>query len=258
MAFSLQVAGKTDVGRARSNNEDNFGYDLQHGVFLVCDGMGGQAAGEVASKLAVQAVLEFFRSGSTSVGKPPRELVEEAVIKANAAVREEEGRTAEHTGMGTTIVALLMRDGAAYIGHVGDSRAYLARGTTLYLLTEDHSWAAEQVKRGVISAEQAQSSPWQNVLLRALGATDEIEVDSNQMQCEPGDVFLLCSDGLMKMLNDQQIANIVLLAPDVYTACDQLIDAANAAGGEDNVTCVLVRVQAEGAVAEQPQTQGPL
>src|ERR1051325_4515183 len=193
MSFSLEVAAKSDVGRVRSNNEDNFAYDLRYGIFVVCDGMGGQAYGEVASKVAVQAVLDMFRSPShnPTLASSRSELLAAAVVSANAAVRSAERQHADRAGMGTTIVTLRIKDGVAAVAHVGDSRAYLLRAGKLRPLTEDHSLVAEQVRRGLITPEQAEASSWQNVLLRALGAADEIEVDAGEWACAEGDIFLL-------------------------------------------------------------------
>lgn len=247
MSFSLEVAAKSDVGRVRTNNEDNFAYDLRHGIFVVCDGMGGQAYGEIASKVAVQAVLDMFRAPSHNPKLVSRaELLAAAVVSANAAVRAAEKEHADRAGMGTTIVTLRIVDGIAAVAHVGDSRAYLLRGGTLRPLTEDHSLVAEQMRRGLITPEQAESSSWQNVLLRALGATDEIEVDTGEVACNVDDVFLLATDGLTKSVPNREIERIVKGAPSVSAACSQLVDAANHAGGDDNATCLLIRVAPAG------------
>ena len=242
---SLQVAAKTDVGRVRTNNEDNLAYDLASGVFVVCDGMGGQAFGEIASKVAVEAVIDFFK---VKKGSPPpedqlsTEPLAQAVHAANRAVRAAEREKADHAGMGTTIVALRIEGEGATIAHVGDSRAYLFRQMTLNALTEDHSLVAEQVRRGVLTPEQAERSSWQNVLLRAVGTADEIDVDVRQIAPAGGDIFLLASDGLTRTVSDQEIASILGSSNDLNSICDRLIAAANAAGGEDNITCLLVRV----------------
>jgi len=242
---SLQVAAKTDLGRVRTNNEDNLAYDLSSGVFVVCDGMGGQAFGEIASKVAVETVIDFFkvkRDSSPTGDQESAELLTEAVHAANRAVRAAEREKADHAGMGTTIVALRIDGHTATVAHVGDSRAYLFRQVTLSALTEDHSLVAEQVRRGVLTPEQAERSSWQNVLLRAVGSADDIEVDVRKIDCADGDIFLLATDGLTRMLSDQEIASILSSSTDLNLGCERLIAAANTAGGDDNVTCLLVRV----------------
>lgn len=241
MPFFIQVAARSDVGQVRTNNEDNFGYDLQQGIFIVCDGMGGQACGEVASKVAVQAVLDFFKSEAARSPLRPAELLAQSIAAANAAVRAAEREHEDRTGMGTTIVALLVRDHAVSVAHVGDSRIYLARGGTVMQLTDDHSLVAEQVRRGVITPEQAESSAWQHVLIRAIGAADQVEVDTQEFACEAGDVYLLATDGLMNTVADQEIADIINSPASVEAMCDELIRRANANGGDDNVTCIVVR-----------------
>lgn len=261
MPFLLEVAAKSDVGRVRSNNEDNFAYDLRYGIFVVCDGMGGQAYGEVASKVAVQAVLDMFRSPAhnPALASSRSELLAAAVVSANAAVRSAERQHADRAGMGTTIVTLRVESDVAAVAHVGDSRAYLLRAGTLRPLTEDHSLVAEQVRRGVITPEQAESSSWQNVLLRALGAADEIEVDAGEWACVEGDIFLLATDGLTKSVPNAEIGRILQSASTVNAACEQLIAAANNAGGDDNVTCVLVRVAADASRVHTAQLfEGPI
>ncbi len=260
MPFSLEVAAKSDVGRVRTNNEDNFAYDLRYGVFVVCDGMGGQAYGEVASKIAVQAVLDMFRSPAhnPALASTRAEYLAAAVVSANASVRAAEKEQADRAGMGTTIVTLRIDSGVAAVAHVGDSRAYLWRGGTLKPLTEDHSLVAEQMRRGLITAEQAESSSWQNVLLRALGAADEIEVDIGELECAEGDVFLLATDGLTKSVANAEIARIIAGSGTIASACEQLIRAANDAGGDDNATCMLVRLSAHAASSPQILFEGPI
>jgi len=161
--------------------------------------------------------------------------------------------------MGTTIVALRIVDGIAAVAHVGDSRAYLLRGGTLRPLTEDHSLVAEQMRRGLITPEQAEFSSWQNVLLRALGAADEIEVDTGEVACSDGDVFLLATDGVSKSVPNQEIERILKGAASMSSACTQLVAAANNAGGDDNATCLLIRVAAEGGAATAGSlSEGPI
>jgi serine/threonine protein phosphatase PrpC len=250
MPLSLQAAGKTDVGCVRSNNEDNLGLDLQTGIFVVCDGMGGQVAGEVASRIGVDSVLDYFRRGSSNGGPAAAQPapsadaespLAQAVHFANARIHE----TAVHNpglgGMGSTIVAALVRDDAASIAHVGDSRAYLLRDGEIRQLTADHSLVMEQVRRGLITREQANRSEMQNIITRALGSDDAVQVDVQDVALQPGDMLLLTSDGLTRHLGDERIREIVRTASDLQRACDALIAAARNEGGEDNITCLLVK-----------------
>ena len=255
MPISLVVAGRSDVGCVRSNNEDSFDYrlapDRHSGIFVVCDGMGGQACGEVASRLAVATVLEYVDHrepdrplpGSASGSTSDAALLAAAVAEANRAIFAAAIRDADKAGMGTTIVAALVRGDAVAIAHVGDSRAYLHRGDTLQQLTADHSLVMEQVRRGILTNEEAQTSSLQNIILRALGTEENVETDVSDLAAIAGDVLLLCTDGLTRMLSDAEIAPVLAAtaAQDLQHACDDLVQKARAAGGEDNITCLLVR-----------------
>lgn len=253
MTLALEVTGKTDVGCVRTNNEDNLGYDLHQGVFVVCDGMGGAAAGEVASKLAVDTVLTYFRQGGANgnyptVGKtfeglsPAANALASAIQLANAAVHEAGSRHAAQSGMGSTIVAVWMRGEFFSIGHVGDSRIYLLRAGQLQQLTNDHSLVMEQVRRGLITREEAEHSEMQNIIIRALGSEETVEPDVDDLVALPGDVLLLASDGLTKQVQDDEMRDIIQGARGLGPACDRLIQAAKDHGGEDNITCLLIRV----------------
>jgi serine/threonine protein phosphatase PrpC len=252
LSLAFEVAAKTDVGCVRVSNEDNFGYDLEHGIFIVCDGMGGQAAGEVASKIAVNSLLEYFREYSQnkththanvaleSLSKRALALAE-AIELANTAVHEAACRDAEHAGMGTTTVCVLVDQNLFSVGHVGDSRAYLIRGGAIRQLTQDHSLVTWQVQLGLISSEDATKSKLQNVITRALGSEDKAESDLDDMVAVSDDVLVLASDGLTKALSDQEILTAVKSANGVGQACEDLIQLAKDAGGEDNITCLLIR-----------------
>jgi serine/threonine protein phosphatase PrpC len=243
MPFRLQVAGKSDVGCVRSNNEDSFGYrlsaDERSGVLIVCDGMGGQPFGEVASDLAVKTVLQRFAAGGSEQGS---EFLAEAIAAANAAIREA-ARDPEMEGMGTTIVAALANGDSVTIAHAGDSRAYLVRAGKMQPLTSDHSYVMEQVRRGIINAQEAETSSLQNIILRALGTDENVEVDIGELAPRAGDILLLCSDGLTRMVPEAVIAKIISgdASGALAGACDDLIAAARAAGGQDNITCLLAR-----------------
>lgn len=253
MSLTVQVAGKTDVGCVRTNNEDNFGYDARHGIFVVCDGMGGAAAGEVASKLGVDTVLTYFREAAKSgffpaVG-PSVEGVSargnalaSAIHLANSAIYETGSQHAAQRGMGSTIVAVLAKQNFFSIGHVGDSRIYLIRQGAIQQLTNDHSLVMEQVRRGLITREEAEKSEMQNIIIRALGSDEKVQPDVEDLIAMPGDVLLLASDGLTKHVKDEWMLGIVAEAPTLEQACNDLIDAAKAHGGDDNITCVLLKM----------------
>ena len=250
----LDSFGLTDVGRRRSLNEDNLIVDKEASFFAVCDGLGGQNAGEVASSTAVEVLSAFmirshrdkditwpygFAARLTFDGN--RLLT--AIGLANKKVFRVADSQPDYSGMGTTVVAALVRGNTLTVGWVGDSRLYLLRGGTLQALTEDHTWVNMAVREGTISREEAEKHPWKHVLLKAVGGRDTIEPDLVEGKLEHGDVVLLCSDGLHGMLTDDQIAG--LLATTSATSLEEagkgLVAAANEAGGKDNITVVLLR-----------------
>lgn len=240
--------GLTDVGRRRESNEDAFLEDDQLGLYAVADGMGGHAAGEVASRMAVESLLAAVkdlgwadgeRLDAGGVGTALRDAIEGANRRICVSVESRQ----EWRGMGTTLVALATAGDEAVIGYVGDSRAYLLRDGDLHRLTSDHSWVNEQVKMGLLTDEDAQRHPMRNIVTRALGNRQEVEVDVVRHRMRPGDVFLLCSDGLNTMLEDDEIrAALQRNVGDPKKACESLVDAANARGGEDNTTVVVVEM----------------
>ncbi len=252
MTLTLDVAGQTDVGCVRTNNEDNFGYDAGAGIYVVCDGIGGAVAGEVASKLAVDCVLNYFRQATggnypafgkqfegASVGA---QALASAIQMANHAVYESAQQQAAHRGMGSTIVAVLASEMGLHIGHVGDSRIYMVRQGTIQQLTNDHSLVMEQVRHGLITREEAERSALQNIIIRALGSEETVEPEVDDIIAVPGDVLLLATDGLTKHVKDEEIQNIVVTARSLDDACSRLIQAAKDGGGDDNITCLLLRV----------------
>jgi serine/threonine protein phosphatase PrpC len=252
MTLAVEVAGKTDVGCVRANNEDNFGYDLRYGIFVVCDGMGGQAAGEVASKLGVDVLLGYFRSAAQAgehqqPGKPEDGLsadgasLASAIRMANRTIYEAGKQQEARAGMGSTMVAALVKGHALSIGNVGDSRIYLMRQGTIQQLTQDHSLVMEQVRRGYITREQAERSEMQNIILKALGSEQTVDPDVEDLVALTGDVLLMSSDGLTKYLRDEEILQVVSAAGTLDRACDALIEAARERGGDDNITCLLLR-----------------
>ena len=202
---------------------------------IVCDGVGGAAAGEVASRTAIERVAASLASG----GGPIPERLRAAIADANAAIRRYAREKLEGAASGSTIVAALVGDGQVTIAHVGDSRAYLLRGGALSQLTADHSFVAEQVRAGVLKSDEAETHPLRGRLTKALGVADEVEPDVREEEMRTGDVLLLCSDGLHAMASDSEIA--AAIGPDAARSAKALVDLANKRGGKDNVTVALYR-----------------
>ena len=255
MNLVVQAAGKTDVGLVRTNNEDNFGFDVRHGIFIVCDGMGGQAAGELASKIAVDTVLGYFRRdlrrgnvASPVLGRSFEGVSERATGLANAiqlanqAIQTAAAHNAEHAGMGSTIVAVRAEGNLFSIANVGDSRIYLVRDGGIQQLTSDHSLVMEQVRRGLLTLEEAENSKMQNVIVRALGSEESVEPDLEDHEFAPGDVLLLCSDGMSRYVRESTMVDVVGRNAALEPACEELIHAAKASNSDDNITCLLIRV----------------
>jgi serine/threonine protein phosphatase PrpC len=252
MTLAVEVAGQTDIGCVRANNEDNFGYDSRYGIFVVCDGMGGQAAGEVASKMGVDILLQYFRESAAAGpaignGRLPgvssgSESLSCAIHLANRKIFEAGQRDHGRSGMGSTIVAAVVHGNALSIGHVGDSRIYLIRHGEIEQLTDDHSLVMEQVRQGYITREEAEVSEMQNVILRALGSEEEVEADVEELVAVPGDVLLMTSDGLTRHVRDQEILKIVTDSANLDQTCSALIQTAKDRGGDDNITCLLLKI----------------
>ncbi len=237
--------GLTDVGRRREKNEDSCLVDPEIGLFVVADGMGGHAAGEVASRLAVEAIGSVVRDGgwdpAAATPDDASRLIETAMLEANRRICDSIQGHDEHRGMGTTAVALLTASGRAVLAHVGDSRGYLIRRGAIVRLTSDHSWVNEQVKLGLLSADDAHRHPMRNIVTRALGSRPDVTVDRTVEEMRSGDAFLLCSDGLNTMLTDGEIQALVDRYPGApELACRALIAAANERGGDDNITVVIL------------------
>ena len=238
-------AGRTDPGRKRRRNEDTF--VLEPPLFAVADGMGGAQAGEVASRLAAAAFREFHEADELAPDDRLRALVQEANRRIYDRARSDTGAT----GMGTTLTAALLEDGQVTIGHVGDSRAYRLRGGQLEQLTEDHSLVADLMRSGRLTPEEAETHPQRSVITRALGTDREVDVDTMTVEASPGDVFLLCSDGLTTMVADEDILDLLAGAGSLEQAAKALVKAANKGGGEDNVTVVLFAVEGDAAALEE-------
>lgn len=236
------AAAVTDCGRKRPSNEDAFGFSVEHGVYVVCDGMGGAAAGEIASSLAVDEMMRLLTSRDAA--HPLLSDAEAAVASANAAIFMRAQNTENLSGMGTTLVTLLVENQRGWLINVGDSRGYRMRGSKLEQLTLDHSLVEEQVRLGRMDPEEAQRSPFKNVITRALGTQSSVTPDIFELENEPGDIFMLCSDGLTRELSDPTVEWILKLDLPLQDLCARLVAAANDSGGHDNITCLLVRAEA--------------
>jgi protein phosphatase len=238
------VAAVTDPGRKRRHNED--AYVCEPPLFAVADGMGGAQAGEIASRMAAASLRQPLEPGQ----RQGKEHVVALIQEANRRVYEAAAEDESVSGMGTTMTAAVAEDDAVWIGHVGDSRAYLVRDGRLEQLTEDHSLVAELVRSGKLSPEEAEAHPQRSVITRALGTESDVDVDTFSVQTRPGDLFMLCSDGLTSMLTDEAILDIAERnRGDLARAGKALVDAANKAGGEDNITVVLFEI------VESPETE---
>ena len=241
LKLGYEAAGASDIGRRRSGNEDAYRLHLEQdalaGNFVVCDGMGGAAAGELASSIAADVMLRELDSGTLTA-----ERIQQAVSAANANVYAHSRRDSALAGMGTTLVALGVRGPRGWVAHVGDSRCYRLRGGRLERLTQDHSLVDEQVRLGLLTPAQAAISPMRNVITRAVGTAADVLADIFEIEILAGDLYLLASDGLTREVSDRRIAEILQGASPVEKLCEALIAAANRAGGGDNITCVLVRV----------------
>ncbi len=243
MLRAAQTTWKTDTGRQRRGNEDS-AY-ARAPLFVIADGMGGAQAGEVASKLAVEA----FHDELSEPGSPEERLAGRTQA-ANRQIYEVSRSEDELSGMGTTLTAVYLDDSDLAVAHVGDSRAYLFRDGALGRLTQDHTLVGELVKRGKLTEEQAAEHPQRSIITRALGIDPEVEVDTWTYSARAADVVLLCSDGLTSMITEEQVASILSDEGDLDRAAERLIDAANEAGGRDNITVILFRLEEVGGLQE--------
>lgn len=239
------AAAISDRGRKRSSNEDAFGYSVEHGVYVVCDGMGGAAAGEVASSLAVDEIMRLLTT--RRAGDPISAVIEQAVNTANEVIFSRSQSNPRLNGMGTTLVAMVTEQRRIQVLNVGDSRCYRLRAGRLEQISQDHSLVDEQVRQGRMTHAEAVRSPFRNVITRALGTQSRVRADVFDLEAEPGDLFLLCSDGLTRELEETKIEAILSAGHSpgeipLDEFCKRLVNAANNAGGSDNITCLLVRV----------------
>lgn len=237
--MKLQVCAKTDIGLNRKNNEDRFFVDEKRGLFMVADGMGGHAAGEVASWIAMETACQSLLAETQ---ENPREQLTEAVEKANRAVEQEAADHSAHQGMGTTLTIFLLHQQQGYLAHVGDSRMYRLHNSQFEQMSDDHSLVAEQLREGILTLEQAKKSTLGNILLQAIGITPNLDLCQKTFPLAVGDRYLLCSDGLTDMLADTEIAEILKRPGSLPPLCDALIEAALTAGGKDNITVVVVQI----------------
>jgi protein phosphatase len=247
-------AGVTDVGRKRTHNEDSFLVDDELHLYVVADGMGGHAGGGTASRIAVETIDKELRKARDSKDNPfeatttlqdsplpevVRAAVERACLNIFTAAQEDP----RLAGMGTTVIALLVKDDHAFFAHVGDSRAYLIRGELIQQISEDHSLVNEQIKAGMITPEEAKHSRYKNIITRSVGFEEEVQVDVMGLVSEAGDTFILCSDGLANMLEDREILEVVQKAKGIEDIPKKLIEMANDRGGDDNITVIVVQNQ---------------
>jgi serine/threonine protein phosphatase PrpC len=263
--LTAEAYGLTDVGRKRQHNEDSMLIDPSIGLYLVADGMGGHAAGEVASARAIEVVRQQMQANKQVLKDLSRDasqenraaaasLVEVSIQRACADIYKMAAADVTKRGMGTTLVSLVVSGGKGVIGHVGDSRIYLVRNGQCHRLTEDHTLVAAQLKAGTITKEQATTSQFRNVITRAVGIQESVQVDTLIVDLLPGDTFILCSDGLHGYLSDEEIAPLIAAAP-LKELPKKLVALANERGGRDNITAVVLTVGSEGAAATEEMAE---
>lgn len=251
MGFHFKIGAMTDVGKVRAINEDNFSVEQHLGLFMVADGLGGQNAGEVASKMAIETIKSHLNNKKNPlVGEYREEFSQNTnrmlsgIRLTNSAIYEAGQRNAGQRGMGTTISSVFINGDVMSSAHVGDSRIYRIRGECLERLTTDHSLVEEQLKRGLITEEEAAESRHKSVITRALGAEETIEIDADEEVLLDRDKILLCTDGLTDMVGEEDILRMILRnGDDPQKACEELVDVANAKGGMDNTTVILLHCE---------------
>jgi protein phosphatase len=249
----LEIVRLSDVGQRREHNEDQVACDVETGLVVLADGMGGYKAGEVASEIAVLTLVSELREGMPEL--PAGEvdgdsgllhesvMLRDAVVVANSAIYNVSQSQPQCAGMGTTLVAAVFTDNRVCVGHIGDSRMYRLRGDEFSQITEDHSLLNDQLKSGLITAEQAKVSKNKNLVTRALGVDPTVELELHEYEVQPGDIYLLCSDGLSDLVEDEEIQlTLSALSANLGLAAHQLVQMANDNGGKDNISVVLARV----------------
>ncbi len=245
---NVEIGFLTNVGLRREHNEDNYyvfdpdGCDCQTRgmLFAVADGMGGHAAGETASRIAVETLRQYYTNGS---GEDVKSGLLQCIEEANTRIFSQAQTSPTLKGMGTTLTVAVLDKTTLSLGQIGDSRAYLIREGEISQLTDDHSLVAEQIRQGILTEEEAANHPARNIITRALGTKETVEADFNSCPLEANDRVLVCSDGLHGVLSDAEIKQISVTAPDAPTACEQLIASANEGGGPDNITVILVHIR---------------
>lgn len=245
--MNYQFHAITDAGRARDNNEDSVAFDEEAMVAVLADGMGGYNAGEIASGMATAFIKSelsrwLVEAGPVAQPKEIRRAMEICVDNANLAIFNSANANAAYAGMGTTLVLAVFRGGQVTVGHIGDSRCYRIRDGVMLQVTKDHSLLQEQIDAGMITLEQAAVSPIKNLVTRALGVEPSVMLEVNEFQVQPGDVYLMCSDGLSDMVQDEVIARIVAEGSGLGQIAESLVMAANNNGGKDNISVLMVAV----------------
>jgi serine/threonine protein phosphatase PrpC len=238
----FDFAAITDIGCMRSNNEDSYGYDAEQQIYVVCDGMGGTAAGEIASSIAVRALIETFGLSNSDLdgNGPIEDRLMRAILEANRSVRKAGSANPELRSMGTTLVCVCLEGDRVVIGNVGDSRAYLIRNGVCSQVTLDHSLIEEEIRAGNMTPDMATTSNLQSVITRAIGVADTVEPDLFEAKLQPRDMLLLASDGLTRYARAEEIGEMASKGSGLSNICQRLIDLAKQRGGEDNITCVLL------------------
>ncbi|MCM2279240.1 MAG: Stp1/IreP family PP2C-type Ser/Thr phosphatase [Oligoflexia bacterium] len=241
-----RVGHATDIGRKRSQNQDNYFADAEQGLFLVADGMGGHKGGETASSMAAEIIPRLVREGQRSDDWVPSRVISHAIETASSTIFERSAKETSLHGMGTTTTALLFKGAHLAVGHVGDSRCYLIKGDAIWQATRDHSLVQEKLRAGLITRAEVKTDRMKNVITRSVGFEPRITVEIYEMTVQPGDVFVICSDGLSGLVSDLEILQLVERdlhrSGDLERTVKSLIDAANANGGDDNITTVVVQV----------------
>ncbi len=239
----LQVCGISDTGLRRPGNEDSFATNNEASFCLVADGMGGAAAGEIASRIFTETATQTIHKTEQRSEKDAIALVKEIFLTANTKIRAHISEFPNHSGMGCTAELILFHEQGFVLGHIGDSRTYRLRQNQLVRLTKDHSLVQDQLDQGIISKDEARTHRLRNVISRAVGVSDQLEVDIIRGRYFAGDLFLLCSDGLTDMVSDEAIEKTVTSRDPLENRCNLLIEQAKSGGGRDNITAVLIEVQ---------------
>ena len=243
--LAVEFAADTDPGCVRASNEDSFGYDLARQIYVVCDGMGGMAAGEVASTTAVRNLLKAFDEESGASPDTPAEVrLRNAIYAANQSVHASAAGNEHLRGMGTTLVCACLDGNRVLVGNVGDSRAYFLREGQCCQITQDHSVVAEQLRQGLITAEMAEVSEMRSIITRAVGVAEAVEPDLFAADVGEGDMVLLASDGLTRYVSEDEIGEVLGSGQSIEALCSQFVALARERGGADNITCLILRMTA--------------